>query len=44
VGCILPIQEAKYSAAGKSNRDQLLDYHVCKSLTLPEIERWLGPY
>ena len=36
--------ESKYFAVGKLGRDQLLDYHVRKGLTLQEIERWLGPY
>ncbi len=36
--------ESKYFAAGKLGRDQLLDYHVRKGLTLQEAERWLGPY
>jgi 5-methyltetrahydrofolate--homocysteine methyltransferase len=36
--------ESKYFAVGKLGRDQLLDYHVRKGLTLLEVERWLGPY
>jgi 5-methyltetrahydrofolate--homocysteine methyltransferase len=36
--------ESKYFAVGKLGRDQLLDYHVRKGMTLQEIERWLGPY
>ena len=36
--------ESKYFAVGKLGRDQLLDYHVRKSMTLQEAERWLGPY
>jgi 5-methyltetrahydrofolate--homocysteine methyltransferase len=36
--------EAKYFAVGKLGRDQLLDYHVRKGLTLTEAEKWLGPY
>ncbi len=36
--------EAKYFAVGKLGRDQLLDYHVRKGMTLPEAEKWLGPY
>jgi 5-methyltetrahydrofolate--homocysteine methyltransferase len=36
--------ESKYFAVGKLGRDQLLDYHVRKGMTLPEAERWLGPY
>ncbi len=36
--------ESKYFAVGKLGRDQLLDYHQRKGLTLQEVERWLGPY
>jgi 5-methyltetrahydrofolate--homocysteine methyltransferase len=36
--------ESKYFAVGKLGRDQLLDYHVRKGLTLAEVERWLGPW
>ena len=34
--------EAKYFGVGKLGRDQLLDYHLRKGLTLAETERWLG--
>src|SRR5205823_3209284 len=36
--------ESKYFAVGKLGRDQLLDYHIRKGMTLQETERWLGPY
>jgi 5-methyltetrahydrofolate--homocysteine methyltransferase len=36
--------ESKYFAVGKLGRDQLLDYHVRKGMTLQEAERWLGTY
>ncbi len=36
--------ESKYFAVGKLGRDQVLDYHVRKGMTLPEVERWLEPY
>jgi 5-methyltetrahydrofolate--homocysteine methyltransferase len=36
--------DSKYFAVGKLGRDQLLDYHRRKGLTLQEVERWLGPY
>jgi 5-methyltetrahydrofolate--homocysteine methyltransferase len=36
--------QAKYFAVGKLDRDQVLDYHLRKGLSLPEVERWLGPY
>jgi 5-methyltetrahydrofolate--homocysteine methyltransferase len=35
---------SKYFAVGKLGRDQLLDYHLRKGMTLQEVERWLGPY
>jgi 5-methyltetrahydrofolate--homocysteine methyltransferase len=36
--------DSKYFAAGKLGRDQLLDYHLRKGMTLQEVERWLGPW
>jgi 5-methyltetrahydrofolate--homocysteine methyltransferase len=36
--------ESKYFAVGKLGRDQMLDYHLRKRMTLPEVERWLGTY
>jgi 5-methyltetrahydrofolate--homocysteine methyltransferase len=36
--------ESKYFAVGKLGRDQLLEYHLRKGMTLQEAERWLGPY
>ena len=36
--------ESKYFAVGKLGRDQLLDYHLRKGMTLQEVEKWLGPY
>ncbi|HEY0550865.1 MAG TPA: vitamin B12 dependent-methionine synthase activation domain-containing protein, partial [Verrucomicrobiae bacterium] len=36
--------ESKYFAVGKLGRDQMIDYHVRKGITLAEVERWLGPY
>jgi 5-methyltetrahydrofolate--homocysteine methyltransferase len=36
--------EAKYFGVGKIARDQILDYHRRKQMTLPETERWLSPY
>jgi 5-methyltetrahydrofolate--homocysteine methyltransferase len=35
--------DSKYFAVGKIDRDQILDYHLRKGMTLQEIERWLGP-
>jgi len=36
--------ESKYFAVGKLGRDQILDYHLRKGMTVQEVERWLGPY
>jgi len=36
--------DSKYFAVGKLGRDQILDYHVRKGMTLQEVERWLGPW
>ena len=34
--------QARYFGLGKIDRDQALDYHVRKGMSLEEIERWLG--
>jgi 5-methyltetrahydrofolate--homocysteine methyltransferase len=36
--------EAKYFAIGKLGRDQILDYHLRKGMTVQEVEKWLGPW
>jgi 5-methyltetrahydrofolate--homocysteine methyltransferase len=36
--------ESKYFAVGKIGRDQILDYHLRKCMTLQEVEKWLGPW
>jgi 5-methyltetrahydrofolate--homocysteine methyltransferase len=36
--------QSKYFAVGKLDRDQLLDYHLRKGLSLQEAEKWLGVY
>jgi 5-methyltetrahydrofolate--homocysteine methyltransferase len=36
--------ESKYFAVGKLGRDQVLDYHLRKDMTLQEVEKWLGSY
>jgi len=36
--------ESKYFATGKLGRDQILDYHLRKGMTLQEVEKWLGPW
>jgi methylmalonyl-CoA mutase cobalamin-binding domain/chain len=35
--------ESRYFGLGKIDRDQVLDYHLRKGMTLQEVERWLGP-
>jgi 5-methyltetrahydrofolate--homocysteine methyltransferase len=34
---------SQYFSLGKIDRDQILDYHVRKGLSVAEVERWLGP-
>jgi 5-methyltetrahydrofolate--homocysteine methyltransferase len=35
--------QARYFGLGKIDRDQVLDYHLRKDMTVQEVERWLGP-
>jgi 5-methyltetrahydrofolate--homocysteine methyltransferase len=35
--------KSRYFGLGKINRDQVLDYHLRKGMTVQEVERWLGP-
>jgi len=35
--------ESRYFALGRIDRDQALDYHRRKGMSLGEVERWLGP-
>jgi 5-methyltetrahydrofolate--homocysteine methyltransferase len=35
---------SKYFAINKIGRDQAIDYHLRKGITLQEVEKWLGPY
>jgi 5-methyltetrahydrofolate--homocysteine methyltransferase len=35
--------ESKYFSVGKIGKDQVLDYHARKGMSLQEVERWLGP-
>jgi len=35
--------ESRYFDLGKIDRDQVLDYHKRKSMSVAEVERWLGP-
>ena len=34
---------ARYFSLGKIDRDQVADYSVRKSMSVTEVERWLGP-
>ena len=34
---------SRYFTVGKIGRDQVVDYHARKGMTLAEVERWLGP-
>jgi 5-methyltetrahydrofolate--homocysteine methyltransferase len=34
---------ARYFGLGKIDRDQVLDYHLRKGMTVQEVERWLAP-
>jgi 5-methyltetrahydrofolate--homocysteine methyltransferase len=35
--------QSRYFSLGKIDRDQVADYHVRKSMSIQEVERWLGP-
>jgi 5-methyltetrahydrofolate--homocysteine methyltransferase len=35
--------EAKYFTVGKIGKDQVLDYHRRKGMSIEEVERWLSP-
>ncbi|WP_437286203.1 methionine synthase [Sorangium sp. So ce406] len=34
--------QARYFSLGKIDRDQVVDYHARKGMTVAEVERWLG--
>jgi 5-methyltetrahydrofolate--homocysteine methyltransferase len=42
-GLYLAHPKAIYFGLGKIERDQVVDYHERKGLTVAEVERWLGP-
>jgi 5-methyltetrahydrofolate--homocysteine methyltransferase len=42
-GLYLAHPESRYFSLGKVDRDQVIDYARRKSLTVAEVERWLGP-
>lgn len=35
--------EAKYFGLGKISKDQVIDYHSRKGMSIAEVEKWLGP-
>ncbi len=35
--------QSRYFSVGKIDRDQVMDYHERKGMSLAEVERWLGP-
>ena len=35
--------QSRYFSLGKIARDQVIDYHVRKGMSVAEVERWLGP-
>jgi 5-methyltetrahydrofolate--homocysteine methyltransferase len=35
--------QSEYVGLGKIDRDQVVDYHLRKGMTVAEVERWLGP-
>jgi len=35
--------ESRYFSLGKIDRDQIIDYHERKGMSVAEVERWLGP-
>jgi 5-methyltetrahydrofolate--homocysteine methyltransferase len=35
--------ESRYFSLGKIDRDQVVDYHERKAISVAEVERWLGP-
>jgi 5-methyltetrahydrofolate--homocysteine methyltransferase len=35
--------QARYFGLGRIDRDQVLDYHLRKGMTVQEVERWLAP-
>jgi 5-methyltetrahydrofolate--homocysteine methyltransferase len=35
--------QSRYFSLGKIDRDQVIDYHERKDMTVEEVERWLGP-
>jgi 5-methyltetrahydrofolate--homocysteine methyltransferase len=42
-GLYLAHPESRYFSLGKIDRDQVVDYHQRKGMSLAEVERWLSP-
>jgi 5-methyltetrahydrofolate--homocysteine methyltransferase len=42
-GIYFPHPEARYFLVGKIEKDQVLDYHQRKGMTVADVERWLAP-
>jgi 5-methyltetrahydrofolate--homocysteine methyltransferase len=36
--------QSRYFSIGKIGRDQVVNYHTRKGMSVAEVERWLGPY
>jgi len=42
-GLLFAHPESRYFTLGKIDRDQVVDYHSRKGMTVAEVERWLAP-
>jgi 5-methyltetrahydrofolate--homocysteine methyltransferase len=42
-GIYFAYPDSRYFSLGKIERDQVIDYHERKGLSIEEVERWLGP-
>jgi 5-methyltetrahydrofolate--homocysteine methyltransferase len=42
-GLLFAHPQSRYFTLGKIDRDQVVDYHVRKGMTVAEVERWLSP-
>ena len=42
-GLYISSSEAKYFNLGKIEKDQVLDYHNRKGMSIAEVEKWLSP-
>jgi 5-methyltetrahydrofolate--homocysteine methyltransferase len=41
-GLYIAHPESRYFNVGKIEKDQVVDYHSRKGMTVEEVERWLG--